>query len=795
MANYIINTYTASELGTDAKLQVTGAAYNNSTLVAHNAIAGITAGMSVSGDGIPTGATVTVVDTNNNQFTLSEATTGGSKTGETLILTNIVTPTLIITPRDGYVIRAHDFSIHNASRGSGADINKWTGGDLSSIAAVSSVTFVDLETNYTPGIGYSETNTIRVDVGIANGFAINNQNHNISLDINGEAHLPQDIAVSIPIDFNLLASITGVNYNITNLASGLTWTTNNTGVDSNGDSLFGTTLSGTTQDPDVNISGTIEVTPEQQQEGEVVIGEVVIDVVEGDLPASQDSNNSNDGVIEEVVIEQEEEEQDPIAVDDNVLPQQPGGGFDPGTPTGSTPTGGDGIDVDLLELVPKDVIVDTDEQIPDNVTYELVLNTAGRLVAGQKSKFRLKAKAVSPPAVSATKVINSVSFGSTTISANGETRVMKVFGDVGAKVNIGIYTDTGTIGTEDGSETADIVNITNGEITSSTTFARGQGVFTFTATFPSTSSTKNYGLQISAVAGSSLSSSITQGAGSTYDYNFQQFANPTITINAVTTHGDGSGATYNSLASQLSNKQITRVGVANTIGSSLNHIRGKSDTIPINWVFTNVAGGLNFSKPLTLDNSIIKDGGFESQLTHWTAAQIGTGNNTVAHFVDATNGDYVQRTGSDSNSVTLQQNGVLEIGRQYTFVLEYSEQTKAGGQITIEAGTASSNAQDLTQSNANVRHKIVTTLTAAGNTNLKITFNNDATVRVHSITTSSFTNSIPEENGGTSLRIIDAQTTINSTTVTVAGTLKVLFYGNSDVTMNVDLADLFGSTN
>ena len=714
MANYIINTYTATELGTDS--------------VANS---------------------------------------------------NITAPSLIITPRDGYVIRAHDFSIHNASRGSGADINKWTGGDLTSIAAVDSVTFVDLDTNYTPGIGYSETNTIRVDVGFASDFTINNQNHSISLDIDGEAHLPQDIAVSIPIDFDLLASITGVNYNITNLATGLTWTTNDGGG----------SLSSATQEPDVNISGTIEVTPEQQQEGEVVIGEVVIDVVEGDLPASQDSDNSNEGVIEEVVIEQEDEEQEPIAVDDNVLPQQPGGGFDPGTPTS-----GDVINDELLDLVPKVVSVDTGEQIPDNVTYNLVLNTSGRTVAGQKSKFRLKAKAVSPPAVSATKVINSVSFGSTTISANGETRVMKVFGDVGAKVNIGIYTDTGTIGTEDGSETADIVNITNGEITSNTTFARGQGVFTFTATFSSTSSTKNYGLQISAGTGSSLSTSITQGAGSTYDYNFQQFANPTITINAVTTHGGGSGTTYSSLTSQLSNKQITRVGVANTIGSSLNHIRGKSDTIPINWVFTNVAGNLNFSKPLTLDNSIIKDGGFESQLTHWTAAQIGAGNNTVAHFVDATNGDYVQRTGSDSNAVTLQQDNVLEVGRQYTFVLEYSEQTKAGGQITIEAGTASSGAQDLTQSAANTRHKIVTTLTAAGNTNLKITFNNDATVRVHSITTSSFTNSIPEENGGTSLRIIDAQTTINSTTVTVAGTLKVLFYGNSNVTMNVDLADLFGST-
>jgi len=718
MANYIINTYTATELGTDS--------------VANS---------------------------------------------------NITAPTLIITPREGYVIRAHDFSIHNASRGSGSDINKWTGGDLTSIAAVDSVTFVDLDPNYTSGVGYSETNTIRVDVGLDSNFAINNQNHNISLDIDGEAHLPQDIAVSIPIDFDLLASLTGVNYNITSLAPGLTWTTND----------GGSSLSAATQEPDVNISGTIEVTPEQQQEGEVVIGEVVIDVAEGDLPASQDPSNSNEGVIEEVVIEQEEEdEQDPIAIDDNVLPQQPGGGIDPGTPTG-----GDVIDVQLLDLTPKQVDVDTDEQIPDNVTYELVLNTAGRIVAGQKSKFRLKAKAVSPPAVSTTKVINSVSFGSTTISANGETRVMKVFGDVGAKVNIGIYTDTGTIGAQGGGETADIINITNGEITSNTTFARGQGVLTFTATFPSTSATKNYGLQISAGTGSSLSTHLTLNQGgnaAAYDYNFQQFANPTITINAVTTHGGGSGSTYSSLTSQLSSKQITRVGVANTIGSSLNHIRGKSDTIPINWVFTNVAGSLNFTRPLTLDNTVVKNGGFEDGLTSWSANELGVGDNDITHFEDAVYGDYIKRTGTDSNPVQFIQNNVLEIGKQYTFVVEYSGQSGAGGQLTIFAGSASSGAQNLTQSAANTRHKIVTTLTAAGTTSLSMQFNGSNNARIHSITTSSFTNSIPEENGGTSLRIVDAQTTINSTTVTVAGTLKVLFYGNSNVTMNVDLADLFGSS-
>ncbi len=695
---------------------------------------------------------------------------------DTMSNANIVTPTLTITPNEGYVIRAQDFSIHNASRGSGAAFNTWTGGDLPS--SIASVKFTDTDLNYIPGLSYSQNNTIVATITFASDFTINNQNHNISLDIDGSAHLFQNVSLSIPINFDLLASLTGVSFNITNLATGLAWTNNSDGSALNSASQVGSS----------NIGGNAIFDATQLQEGDLDIAEIEIDVVESDLPAGAD------GLLDVFELEEEEEEEDPTSIDDNVLEsepgQQPGGGFTPvftgGGGIGGGIGGGHGL---FLTMTPKTVTIDGEEELPENIIYRMVLNPTNLPTTGQRSTFRLTGKAVSPPAVSTTKVIKSIDFGKAEVSANGDRRIMKVYGDVGAKVNIGIYTDTGTVGTEDGSESADIFSVTNGELTSSTTSTRGQGIFTFTAVFPFTATNKNYGMQISAGTGSSLSSNITQGGSSNiYDYNFQQFANPTITINAISSHSSGSPS-YNS---QLAGLQITRVGVANTIGSDLNHVKNKSDVIPINWTLTGVTGSPSNPKPLILNNANIKNGSFENGLTDWTAGV--SGNSTIQAVTDAVNGDYIQRTGSDSQIVGVTQADAFDIGREYVVVLEYSGQDKAGGEITIKAGTATSGAQALEQTAANTRRKISVGLTAATNKNVQILFNTDATARVHSVTTSTFSNSIPDENGGTSLTVTSSDVTIDGTTVNISGNLKVLKYGNKDAVLNVDVAQLFNIT-
>ena len=75
---------TASEIITIGKKSIdTAASYNNDPTITVSSTANISFGMTVSGDGIPGGATVLSV-TNATTFELSASTTGGSKSSQTL---------------------------------------------------------------------------------------------------------------------------------------------------------------------------------------------------------------------------------------------------------------------------------------------------------------------------------------------------------------------------------------------------------------------------------------------------------------------------------------------------------------------------------------------------------------------------------------------------------------------------------------------------------------------------------------------------------------------------------------
>ena len=93
----ITNTHASNDVKISLYLQqdaltITGAAYNNSTAVAHTASLDykgnnkVLPGMEVSGTGIADKYVETVTNTTN--FVLSGASTGGALTGQTLTLTN-----------------------------------------------------------------------------------------------------------------------------------------------------------------------------------------------------------------------------------------------------------------------------------------------------------------------------------------------------------------------------------------------------------------------------------------------------------------------------------------------------------------------------------------------------------------------------------------------------------------------------------------------------------------------------------------------------------------------------------
>ena len=82
---HLISTTTALSFTGESRVSVTGASYNNGTTITHTDNPNVKLGMAVTGSGIPSEAYVTAVNS-NTQFVINEATTGGSKTGQTLNL-------------------------------------------------------------------------------------------------------------------------------------------------------------------------------------------------------------------------------------------------------------------------------------------------------------------------------------------------------------------------------------------------------------------------------------------------------------------------------------------------------------------------------------------------------------------------------------------------------------------------------------------------------------------------------------------------------------------------------------
>jgi len=77
--SYAVNSTYAS------KLSVTGAEYNNETTIDHDgSTKNVGVGMTITGTGIPASTTVVSVESNSS-FTISQSTTGGARTGQTLV--------------------------------------------------------------------------------------------------------------------------------------------------------------------------------------------------------------------------------------------------------------------------------------------------------------------------------------------------------------------------------------------------------------------------------------------------------------------------------------------------------------------------------------------------------------------------------------------------------------------------------------------------------------------------------------------------------------------------------------
>ena len=156
-------------------------------------------------------------------------------------------------------------------------------------------------------------------------------------------------------------------------------------------------------------------------------------------------------------------------------------------------------------------------------TYTLFVDTRKRSLPGDNRQITLTAK--SRPVTSSRK-ITSVDFGSTEIDKNGETRTLRVYGDVGAKVNITLVDSTGTPKNV-------FTAVTNGEIVSTNDFKKGVSFFSKEFTIPrlaGSTFTPPFKLNIDAGTGTVKSSDIVSG---TPDYTLNQRAYPKLTFNVI----------------------------------------------------------------------------------------------------------------------------------------------------------------------------------------------------------------------------------------------------------------------
>ena len=488
---------------------------------------------------------------------------------------------LIIKPKDGYVARAKDFSIHNATRGTGADINKWTGGDLTSISAVSAVRFYDVpgyhwaydnSTNSIP-YGYATNNWVYVDVRIDDSFNIG-ANTIVNLDIDGDAVLAQNATMAIPIHLTFFSNLVAANYSVSNILTGLSFTT-----DADGNSTLSGTIEVENADGDDYAEiGTLSLTTDEDSES-----------LAGFDTESSNSNNEdgseNTPVLEEVevVIEGNTDDGD-IGDDsgfDNSNPYDTGGNLNPlshhGTPHHAQ-----------LIITPKTVDNDETEQLPTDSGFRILINTQDPPKLYSRNTVNIFGRAVTPPRKVTTKIVRSIEFGKSQVSSRGDRRLIKVYGDIGATFEVKVYTDTDSSGHLDVGESADILSTGTLTIANTSTTSKGQGVNQFYVTFPASASNKQYGLNIDAVGTSTnIGGSVTRGVGDNWDYTFNQYISPVLTITPTTSDGN---ATYNGGGWQTP-LTITKIGKVNAKGSELNHLKDRGDKIDLSWTLTSADGG------------------------------------------------------------------------------------------------------------------------------------------------------------------------------------------------------------
>lgn len=471
---------------------------------------------------------------------------------------NSVSADMVIYPNPGFVVKAADFEAVE-------DPN---------ISTITIGSIVDTTSAYAIG------NTVKIPIILTN-YTMDSSDKKLKIDITGDAVLYSSLDQTVPISFT-------INNNLTSTAgSGITMTS---ATGANGM----TVSSGAPGANDVVFNGSATYVDGVE---EVNIGSIVLTAETGavtGVSVTFSNNNTSNNISTSSI--------SGVSVGDLVT----GSGVDDGTfvtaitDTGSgnsTITLNDTLNgtisltftqdqvfdenplVDVVEVaneiidgiprqitvVPSDVTTN-DEGYAKSITLNLFASTKAPIRKSDNLRLNLTGKSSS---IVRTNKIKGIDFGSTTIHPGGETRTIKVYGDVGAEFNMALV--------DSASSPVNVFTaLSNAVIPAGTSSSKGQGVYTQEVVIPAgaNGSTNNglkppFKLDISAGNNTTKDNAIATG---TPDYTLNQYAYPKLTITT-------SGA-----ANYAAPEDIVVVGRPNTPASHLNQLKPVGDTINVEYV-------------------------------------------------------------------------------------------------------------------------------------------------------------------------------------------------------------------
>ncbi len=565
---------------------------------------------------------------------------------------------MVITPNPGYVVKKSDFSaLENPA--------------LDTIA-IGTLTQTSTD--------YAVDNTVGIPITFTN-FVMPAADTKIKINISGNAKL----ASTIPQTSNI--SFTIVNNLITSSGQGVTITS---ATGSNG---F-TPTTGTPGTGDVGFTGTIDASSLDEFEdghntiievGQIVVSSTPTTVTISGIQTDGDNQSTNvttttisdvspgdivtganvpadttvveieqiDGTNSQIIFSNDMPSQtvDLTFTSDQEFDEDPT--FDPPPPENEPENPQFASDDDnFINIIQTGHTLSADGGIK-TATYTLFVNTKKKSLPGDNRQITLTGR--SRPVTSSRK-ITSVDFGSTEIDKNGETRTLRVYGDVGAKVNITLVDSTGT--------PKDVFTaVTNGEIVSTNDFKKGVSFFSKEFTIPrlaGSTFTPPFKLNIDAGTGTIKSTDI---VSATPDYTLNQRAYPKLTFNVIP-QGTGSQTT-------LTNQVVT-AGQKNTTvaNSNLGNISvgqpAVGDQLPNNTVVQAITDAGSGNSTVTFSQDSTTSAGKNIVIGTGVAAQYATPAATIITGrpnIEASKLNYLNNSGNVVNlDFVLKSTGGGEFG-------------------------------------------------------------------------------------------------------------------------------------